>query len=367
MAGYDVTRNALSAEQCKTLAPKVGDHRCIAVAAAVGALLGGKTEVPCKAARGPVRAHADRYADGSLVPDEVAVVYLAVSGESVLVLAPAGGGDEIRVALEPGLRVSWANSKFAHRVDCAPESTRIMLGPAARRGSGVEAVGDNSPDFPRTTMETPQQVRVFLTGNIMGSLRSNMSSPDPFDAGFLSQRGVPADVVAAFAEDLGKVPMSSGVERLCLLCPCCCGICIHLSIEQSKRAEYQRAMRRAVEAHAPAFANVGVQLALDEKCQGPAVKSPGGFLGLGAAQMDHWQGWGLVFTFPPNVAVMPPPPPGAQAMARPQTEMVPQRTMVVAVPPGTAPGAIISAQAPDGAVVQVTVPNPAPPQLTVAY
>ena len=140
MAGYAVTRNALSAEQCKTLAPEVGDQRCIAVPAAVGALLGGKTEVPCKAARGPVRAHADRYADGSLVPDEVAVVYLAVSGETVLVLAPAGGGDEIRVALEPGLRVSWANSKFAHRVDCAPESTRIMLGPAARRGSGVEAV-----------------------------------------------------------------------------------------------------------------------------------------------------------------------------------------------------------------------------------
>ena len=79
MAGYAVTRNALSAEQCKTLAPKVRDHRRIAVPAAVGALLGGKTEVPCKAARGPVRAHADRYADGSLVPDEVAVVYLAVS------------------------------------------------------------------------------------------------------------------------------------------------------------------------------------------------------------------------------------------------------------------------------------------------
>ena len=219
-------------------------------------------------------------------------------------------------------------------------------------------------------METPQQVRVFLTGNIMGSLRSNMSSPDPFDAGFLSQRGVPADVVAAFAEDLGKVPMSSGVERLCLLCPCCCGICIHLSIEQSKRAEYQRAMRRAVEAHAPAFANVGVQLALVEKCQGPTSveRSTGSSLmGTRRDWTEYWQGWALVFTFPSNVAVMPPPPPGAQAMARPQTEMVPQRTMVVAVPPGTAPGAIISAQAPDGAVVQVTVPNPAPPQLTVAY
>jgi hypothetical protein len=212
-------------------------------------------------------------------------------------------------------------------------------------------------------METPQQVCVFFRGNYLGSVRSNMSHPNPFDAGFLSQRGVPGDVVAALAEDLAKVPTMSGFEACCCLNPLC-GPCIFVALQQSKIAEYQRAMRRAVEAHAPAFANVGVQLALVDNCQGPESKRLRGVFGTVTV---YWQGWGFVFTFPPNIAVMPPPPPGAQAMARPQTEMVPQRTMVVAVPPGTAPGAILSAQAPDGAVVQVTVPNPAPPQLTVAY
>ena len=67
-----------------------------------------------------------------------------------------------------------------------------------------------------------------------------------------------------------------------------------------------------------------------------------------------------------------PPPPGVQAMAgRPQAEMVPlvqqQRTIAVAVPPGTQPGAVITAQAPDGTVVQCTVPNPVPPVCQVAY
>ena len=221
-------------------------------------------------------------------------------------------------------------------------------------------------------METPQQVCVFLEGFWKaGSLRSSISHPNPFDAGFLSQRGVPGDLVAAFAADLEKVPTFSSAEQCCMMNPCCvfC-FCIIAAIQQSKEADCERWIRRAVEAHAPAFANVGVHIALVEKCQGPtSVERSTGFSLMGTRRdwTEYWQGWALVFTFPPNVAVMPPPPPGAQAMARPQTEMVPQRTMVVAVPPGTAPGAIISAQAPDGAVVQVTVPNPAPPQLTVAY
>ena len=41
--------------------------------------------------------------------------------------------------------------------------------------------------------------------------------------------------------------------------------------------------------------------------------------------------------------------------------------MVIDVPAGTAPGAVLTVRAPDGRMVQVGIPNPAPPQLTIMF
>ena len=355
MDGFTLSRGALSAEQCCRLAAAVDEKAGrITVPPEVGRLLGdvGTTQVPCKTATGPVREHLDRYADGSPVPGIVNVVYVAVDGACSLVLSPAGGGDEIRIVLEQGLRVAWENSKFQHRVDCAPEARRIMLGPAARRGKGLEAVGYTGPPFPKQSLETPTQMTVFIDNWPWrrGALSTSLSRPSPFDPGFLAHRGVPPDIVAALARSLGSVPTITTAQFYIFgPCPPCWLWMI------KARMDFDNGLKRAVQTHAQAFANVGVQLSLKQKPM--TVLDP-------KYADDAWDGIGLEFAFVNAAAPGMPSPPGAEAM---DPLVRQQRVMAVTVPPGTQPGAVISAQAPDGTVVQCTVPNPVPPCFQVAY
>ena len=140
---FSYKRDTVAASTLRELADKFPpvERSCYeraAVSDAVAAVFGvpSGTKVPMNTRLGPLEEHQDRpyqWAEsGEGVMGRVQMLYLETSGPpSYFVLVDAETKEEYRAKIEPGLAVSYDNSRYAHRVDAAEDSGRKLIGPWA--------------------------------------------------------------------------------------------------------------------------------------------------------------------------------------------------------------------------------------------
>ena len=143
---FSYKRDTVAASTLRELADKLPpvdyERSCYeraAVSDAVAAVFGvpSGTKVPMNTRRGPLEEHQDRpyqWAEdsGEGAMGHVQMLYLEASGPpSYFVLVDAETKEEYRAKIEPGLAVSYDNSRYAHRVDAAEDSGRKLIGPWA--------------------------------------------------------------------------------------------------------------------------------------------------------------------------------------------------------------------------------------------
>jgi hypothetical protein len=207
-------------------------------------------------------------------------------------------------------------------------------------------IGDDP--MPSRTAETAETVTVFC----QCSKERPFSMPSPLCTSglFLVKRNVPPQLIQGLAQALAALPYNETPR----------GFMATFSAMTTGSGEMKATCHRwraelaaTIHAHAPAFASVGVRLVFEPEW-GKTHKHI-----LFNRLNEKWFGPAIHFIFNESRKAAF----GAEFSA----EAAPQQQMVIDVPAGTAPGAVLTVRAPDGRMVQVGIPNPAPPQLTIMF
>jgi hypothetical protein len=143
-AELKITRKSLTEPELKRIHKLVdGGNTHVLATDQLAKLFGVETghKVPAKVARGSVKEHQDKHADGEPATALVNLLYAGLRGEAKFMLRDLRSGAEHSVALEPGDFISYENEFFTHRVDADASSERWLLGPASLRRGLLEAVG----------------------------------------------------------------------------------------------------------------------------------------------------------------------------------------------------------------------------------
>jgi hypothetical protein len=106
---------------------------------------GRNLQAPVRGEQGPVAAHKDHFADGSVAAAQVGLVYL--EGDGRMTFTHDATGKETVVDVKPGRFLSWNNAEYTHVLE-AGLAPRRMLGPMAFKDGLLQSIGFNNPVFP---------------------------------------------------------------------------------------------------------------------------------------------------------------------------------------------------------------------------
>lgn len=117
---------------------------------------GRNLQAPVRGEQGPVAAHKDHFADGSMAAAQVGLVYL--EGDGRMTFRHDATGKETVVDLKPGRFLSWNNAEYTHvlKAGLAP---RRMLGPMAFKDGLLQSIGGSPADYVAQSYVTPFGVR----------------------------------------------------------------------------------------------------------------------------------------------------------------------------------------------------------------
>lgn len=99
---------------------------------------GCNLQAPVRGEQGPVHAHKDRFADGSVAASQVGLVYL--EGDGRMTFTHDATGEQTVVDVEPGRFLSWNNAEYTHVLE-AGVTPRRMVGPMAFKDGLLQSIG----------------------------------------------------------------------------------------------------------------------------------------------------------------------------------------------------------------------------------
>jgi hypothetical protein len=117
---------------------------------------GRNLQAPVRGEQGPVAAHKDHFADGSVAAAQVGLVYL--EGDGRMTFTHDATGKETVVGVKPGRFLSWNNAEYTHVLE-AGLAPRRMLGPMAFKDGLLQSIGGPEIDHVGQSYITPLVVR----------------------------------------------------------------------------------------------------------------------------------------------------------------------------------------------------------------
>lgn len=121
---------------------------------------GRNLQAPVRGEQGPVAAHKDHFADGSVAAAQVGLVYL--EGDGRMTFTHDATGTETVVDVKPGRFLSWNNAEYTHVLE-AGLAPRRMLGPMAFKDGLLQSIegGPRPPpiDYVAQAYVSPLEVR----------------------------------------------------------------------------------------------------------------------------------------------------------------------------------------------------------------